>query len=101
MPKLYEYFGLTVFFFANEHEPIHVHGRHQDAEMKAEIVMENGKVVEIRFKQVRGKKPLSQKHLDDFKRLITQRADEIVQKWIDFFVLGKKVKTQTIRRRLS
>ena len=25
MPKLYEYFGLVVFFYANEHEPIHVH----------------------------------------------------------------------------
>jgi CMP-N-acetylneuraminic acid synthetase len=27
MPKLYEYFGLIVMFYANEHEPIHVHGK--------------------------------------------------------------------------
>ena len=26
MPKLYEYFGLIILFYANEHEPVHVHG---------------------------------------------------------------------------
>ena len=26
MPKLYEYFGLIIMFYANEHEPVHVHG---------------------------------------------------------------------------
>lgn len=27
MPKLYEYFGLIIMFYANEHEPVHVHGK--------------------------------------------------------------------------
>ena len=26
MPKLYEYLGIVVYFYSNEHEPIHVHG---------------------------------------------------------------------------
>jgi hypothetical protein len=29
MPKLYEYFGLIVLFYANEHEPVHVHAKCQ------------------------------------------------------------------------
>ncbi|MBU1665197.1 MAG: DUF4160 domain-containing protein [Gammaproteobacteria bacterium] len=29
MPKLYEYMGLVILFYANEHEPIHVHGKCQ------------------------------------------------------------------------
>jgi hypothetical protein len=37
MPRLYEYFGIIVHFFSREHEPIHVHGKYQDREMKAEI----------------------------------------------------------------
>lgn len=101
MPKLYEYFGLVVFFFANEHEPVHVHGRYQEYETKAELIVRNGKVVEILFKPVRGRKPLPQKHLVDFKELVTLHADEIVQKWVDFFVLGKKIKIKTIKRRLK
>ena len=39
MPKLYEYFGLIVFFYSNEHEPIHVHGKYQNTEGKAEFIM--------------------------------------------------------------
>lgn len=101
MPKLYEYFGLVVFFFANEHTPIHVHGRHQDSEMKAEITVDKGKVVEIRIKAVRGRKPLQQPYLSDFEKVVTQYADEIVQKWIDFFVLGKQIKLKKIKRRIK
>lgn len=26
-PKLYEYFGLIILFYSQEHEPIHVHGK--------------------------------------------------------------------------
>ena len=49
MPKLYEYFGLTVLFYSNEHEPVHVHGLFQGTESRAELVIENGKVVSIHF----------------------------------------------------
>ncbi len=47
MPKLYESFGLIILFYSNEHEPIHVHGKYQGRENKAEIIFENGK-----FKQI-------------------------------------------------
>lgn len=42
MPKLYEYFGLIIFFYSNEHEPIHVHGKYQNTEGKAEFIIDNG-----------------------------------------------------------
>jgi hypothetical protein len=101
MPKLYEYLGLVIFFFSNEHRPIHVHGRYQNMEMKAEIIVENGVVVEIRIKPIRGRKPLQQPHLSDFEKLVTRYADEIVQKWVDFFVLGKQIKPEKITRRIK
>jgi len=36
-----------------------------------------------------------------FKELVTARAEEIVQKWIDFFVLNKPVRPERIVRRLK
>ena len=39
MPKLYEYFGLIVMFYANEHDPVHVHGKIQGRESRAEIII--------------------------------------------------------------
>lgn len=55
MPKLYEYFGLIVMFYANEHEPAHVHGKCQGRESKAEIIVVNGIVTEIRYSAVAGR----------------------------------------------
>ncbi|HCG5141951.1 TPA: DUF4160 domain-containing protein, partial [Vibrio parahaemolyticus] len=37
MPKIYEYLGIVLFFYSNEHEPIHIHGKFQGKESKAEI----------------------------------------------------------------
>lgn len=38
MPKLYEYLGIIIFFYSNEHEPVNVHGRYGEFESKAEII---------------------------------------------------------------
>jgi hypothetical protein len=100
MPKLYEYLGLIVLFYSDEHEPIHVHGLFQGRESRADIEVENGKVVRIRFGPVRGRKPLDRRRMADFRALIGTRADEIVEKWVDFFVWHKPVTAERIVRRL-
>ena len=49
MPKLYEYFGLVVFFYTNEHQPVHVHGEFQNGFARAEIFLKEGKIIRIVF----------------------------------------------------
>jgi hypothetical protein len=101
MPKLYEYFGLIVLFYSNEHEPVHVHGLYQGEECRAELVVKDGNVVEIRFSNVEGRRPLDPTHLKDFKALVSQHSADIVRKWVDFFVLHKQVTPERITRRLK
>jgi hypothetical protein len=101
MPKLYEYFGLIILFYSNEHEPVHVHGKYHDTESKAEFIIVDGKVVEIRYKAVKGRKPLDNQQFNHFKILIEQYAEEIVQKWIDYFVLHRSVPVEKITRRIQ
>jgi len=100
MPKLYEYFGLIVMFYANEHEPVHVHGKCQGRESKAEIMVLNGMVTEIRYSEVAGRAPLEFREMKYFQELVTARANDIIQKWIDFFVLHKSIKPERITGRL-
>jgi hypothetical protein len=100
MPKLYEYFGLIILFYSNEHEPVHVHGKYQGYESKAEFIIVEGEIVEIRYSSVRGKKPLSRKQLQDFQAVVEQYAEEIVQKWVDYFVLHRQISSETITQRL-
>jgi Domain of unknown function (DUF4160) len=100
MPKLYEYFGIIVLFYSNEHEPIHVHGKCQNRESKAELILENGKVVEIKYSSVRGRRPLSKSEMKNFQTLTKHYAEEIVQKWIDYFVLHRPIEAQKITQRI-
>jgi len=100
MPKLYEYFGLIILFYTNEHEPIHVHGKYQDRESKAEIIFENGKFKKIKIGAVQGKEPLDPQNLKKFRRLIEVYRDDIVRKWIDFFVYNVQVTSEKITTKL-
>lgn len=101
MPKLYEYFGLIVMFYANEHEPVHVHGKAQGREARAEIIVIDGLVTEIRFSDMAGRPPLEPSELRYFEEIVRARADDIVAKWIDFFVLHKSIQPERISRRLK
>ena len=101
MPKLFEYFGIIVFFYSNEHDPVHVHGRCQGRESKAELVIEKGNVTQVTYASVKGKKPLSSQELRDFQVVTEHYANEIVQKWIDYFILHKAIDAKTIRRRIK
>jgi len=100
MPKLYEYFGLIILFYSNEHEPIHVHGKYQDKESKAEIIFENGKFKEIIIRDVIGKEPLDVKNVKKFKMIVELYRDDIVRKWVDFFVYNVEITSEKITKKI-
>jgi len=100
MPKIYEYFGLVILFYSLEHEPIHVHGKFQDKESKAEIIFRAGKFVEVKLSEVPGKEPLDVQNQKKFKKLVETYRDDIVRKWIDFFVYNVPVNAEKITKKL-
>ncbi len=101
MPKIYEYFGIIIMFYSNEHEPIHVHGKFQGQESKAEFIIENGNVVEITIKTVKGRNALPLSVLSDFSNFIHAYSRQIVQKWIDYFVLHKQIKCEKVEGKVK
>jgi len=86
MPKLYEYLGILISFYSNEHEPIHVHGKH---------------AVGVVVGNVPGKRPLEGQKLKDFETLVNAKADAIVERWINFFVNNVRSKPEIITRRIK
>jgi len=100
MPKLYDYFGLEVLFYSNEHLPIHVHGKCGNRFNKAEMIILNGVVVDIEFGTERGKPPLKPAEFSHFQQFVRLKASDIVQKWDDYFNNGMKIKTEIITIRL-
>ena len=91
MPKIFEYLGIVIMFYSNEHEPIHVHGKFQSCESKAEFIIIDGKIIDIKIKDVKGKKSLPKKELKEFKNFVSKFKEDIVKKWIDYFVYHKSI----------
>jgi hypothetical protein len=101
MPKLYEYFGISFFFFAGEHLPVHVHGRYGELETKAEIIAREGKIVSINLRRVSNRRPLTGNARKHFIELVNVKAEDILKKWNDVFVLNKAVKPEVITRKIK
>jgi len=100
MPKIYEYLGIIIFFYANEHEPIHVHARYGERESKAEFIIQDGKIVRIIIRAVGNADPLKETELRNFNTFLKVYAERIVQKWVDFFVYKRKVEFERITKKL-
>lgn len=100
MPTIFEYFGIIFKFYSNEHEPIHVHVLKGGCETIFELILENGQLVEIRQRNKRGVDPLSGKDLATAKQLVEKYADNIITKWINYFVLKKEIRKTTIKTKL-
>jgi hypothetical protein len=101
MPKIFEYLGILIFFYSNEHEPIHVHSKKGEYECKAEFYIVNGEISEIRITNISGVRPLKGKDLKDFKTFLEIYADKIVEKWISYFIYHKDVEFEKITKRLK
>ncbi len=101
MPKIFEYLGIIIMFYSNEHEPIYVHGKYQGFEQKADFMIEDGKVVDIQIKEVKGKRPLPTKELKDFKNFVERFKIEIVQKWVDYFIYHKSITCVKIEKKVK
>jgi hypothetical protein len=100
MPKIFEYLGVLIFFYSNEHEPIHVHGKYNGLESKAEFYIVDGEIVEIKIKLVKGRRPLTGSNLKDFEVFLERYADKIVEKWVDYFIYHKNIEFEKINTRI-
>jgi hypothetical protein len=101
MPKIFEYLGILIFFYSNEHEPIHAHAKYDGFESKAEFYIVDGKIIEIKIKPIKGLRPLTGNKLKDFEEFLETYSEQIVQKWIDYFVYYKDVEFEKINTRIK
>ncbi|MDE6336047.1 MAG: DUF4160 domain-containing protein [Muribaculaceae bacterium] len=100
MPKIFEYFGFIFYFYSNEHEPIHVHVQHGGKESIFELIMYDGKLIEIRMREKTGTQPLSEKEKRIAIEFIKKYHKNIIEKWVKFFVLKQAVRSTSIKTKI-
>jgi hypothetical protein len=99
MPKIFEYFGLVFYFWANDHLPIHVHASKGETESTFELCFTEGILTEIKLKRHKNiKKALSETDIKKAKSFIQTYYGEIVEKWFKFFVLEMPVESTKIKK---
>ncbi len=100
MPKIFEYFGFVFFFYSNEHEPIHVHVIRGECQSVFELIWNNGELDTIVKRTTKGYPSLSGKDAVVAERFIKVYSKQIIQKWIDYFVMKKQVQCTEIKTRI-
>jgi len=77
MPTVFEINGYRFFFYSNENnEPIHIHISKGSAEAKYWLLPNLSEAYSYNFKVGERK---------EIKKLVKDNADEIIQKWNEFF----------------
>lgn len=99
MPKIFEYFGFVFFFYSNEHEPIHVHVIKGETDAVFELILNDGVLDKIVYRS--GKRiSLTEKDRKTAELFVKAYYKEIVEKWIEFFVLKKSVRSTKITKKI-
>lgn len=100
MPKIFEYFGFIFFFYSNEHEPIHVHVLRGEFQSIFELMLEDGVLRSITMRSAKGYPLLSGKDASVAEQFIRTYYQQIIQKWVDYFVMKKPVNCTEIKTKL-
>ena len=101
MPKLYEYFGLIFFVWTHEHYPMHLHVQRGNQEGIVELLVENGKLVALRWRSKKGVPALLPKDQRDAELFVKNKFDDIKAKWVAYFVEHRPIKPERITRRVK
>ena len=101
MPEIFEYLNLVFSFYSNEHEPIHVHVKSSERESIFDLIIKEKVLIEIKQRNRQGKEPLTNKEEKVAREFIEQYSSKIVEKWVNFFVLGTRVRKTVIKEKMK
>ena len=98
MPKLFEYLGIAIWFYSDEHDPIHVHARYGENEIKVKLYEKNGTIYDVDYIAVHGK--FSPSKMSDLRVFINENKSAILFAWQQCFEKNVKIKTVKITKRI-
>lgn len=81
---IYKYFGIVIYFWSDEHDPIHVHAEYNGKIVKVSFTIKEGKITRVTYTKDTGEFPPAK--LKDLKKFINLYKYKIVDKWCDYFI---------------
>ncbi|MCC6817426.1 MAG: hypothetical protein IT245_00845 [Bacteroidia bacterium] len=99
MVRLYDYYGLEVYFKNNILLPITVYARRGANESAVSIHFKNGLVDTIHFLELENE--LDDNDRETFRLIIEQNMSEIIKLWLDNFLYHKEIPFEIIKNKIN
>ena len=99
MPVIYEYLGIVISFWSNEHQPVHVHATYGDAIVKVSFYVDEGRITTIRYKEEKG--TFNKAKLRQLKDFISVYKYAILYAWEQKFIENVQVKKIVITKKIK
>lgn len=99
MIKIYEYYGLEVYFENDKQLPIRVFAKRDKAISFKIIRFKEGLLDTIRDKQTNH--PLDEHDQALFNNIFDTNISVIIKNWIDYFVYERKLQTEIITKKIE
>jgi hypothetical protein len=70
-------------------------------ENKIELIYENGVLSRLDVQGITGREPLPKKDMTEALKFVKKYHKGIVEKWTDFFVRNKRIKSEVINKKIK
>jgi len=98
MPTIFEYLGIIIKFYSNEHEPIHIHAVYNDSSVKVSFFIKEGKIYRTSYLAEFGTFPTTK--MKQLKKFISVYKEDIIESWLDYFIWKEKIIAKKITKKL-
>lgn len=100
MPVIYEYLGIVISFWSNEHEPIHIHAVYGESVVKVSFSVEDGIINQIKYEDI-GFKKFNVAKLKQLKDFISVYQYSIIYAWKQVFELNVQIQKVKITKKIK
>jgi hypothetical protein len=99
MPNIFEYLGIIIRFYSNEHEPIHIHTIYGNPVVKVSFFIKDGKIYRTTFVEEKGSfPPQKMKQLNKFVSIYKLK---IAYRWEQYLIWILKVTNEKITKTIK
>jgi hypothetical protein len=101
MITLFDYYGLKIHFIKTDCTPLHIYANRGKQSCIGHVTFKQGLFDKIEFKKREGFDGLDQDDANKMELLILNHLDEIVKRWIDFYIFKRPIEEEIITQRIE
>lgn len=99
MPVIYEYLGIIIGFYTNDHEPIHIHATYGKAVVKVVLHTKDGKVYRTTYHQI-SRELFPPAKMAQLKIFVSKYKEAMLFAWEQVFRFGNPIKKVIITKKI-